>query len=236
MIENANNKKARTENFITKFAKYYTPIVTLSALFIATIPPLLLNENFSNWIYRALVFLVISCPCALVISIPLSFFSGIGAASKSGILIKGGNYLEALNDVKTIVFDKTGTLTEGTFRMTEICAEDPFKSDELLKYAAYGEYYSNHPIASSIVSAYGGEIDTAKIKDYIELAGNGIKAIIDDKETLIGNSELMKSHNIAFKDVRPYSAVHIAVNGKYAGYIVISDTIKKRLQRCCKST
>ncbi|MDI3312431.1 MAG: heavy metal translocating P-type ATPase, partial [Thermoanaerobacterium sp.] len=152
LVENAGNKKAKIEYFITKFAKYYTPIVTLSALFIATIPPLLLNENFSNWIYRALVFLVISCPCALVISIPLSFFSGIGAASKSGILIKGSNYLEALNDVKTMVFDKTGTLTEGTFKVTEICAEDPFKSDELLKYAAYGEYCSNHPIASSIVS------------------------------------------------------------------------------------
>ncbi|MGF7397583.1 heavy metal translocating P-type ATPase [Thermoanaerobacterium thermosaccharolyticum] len=227
LIENAGNKKAQAENFITKFAKYYTPIVTLSALFIATIPPLLLNENFSNWIYRALVFLVISCPCALVISIPLSFFSGIGAASKSGILIKGSNYLEALNDVKTIVFDKTGTLTEGTFKVTEINAENPLKSDGLLKYAAYGEYYSNHPIASSIVNAYGKEIDAGKIKDYVELAGNGIKAIIDDKEILIGNSKLMKSHNIAFKDVRPYSAVHIAVDGKYAGYIVISDTIKK---------
>ncbi|OXT09251.1 cadmium-translocating P-type ATPase [Thermoanaerobacterium thermosaccharolyticum] len=227
LIENAGNKKAQAENFITKFAKYYTPIVTLSALFIATIPPLLLNENFSNWIYRALVFLVISCPCALVISIPLSFFSGIGAASKSGILIKGSNYLEALNDVKTIVFDKTGTLTEGTFKVTEINAENPLKSDELLKYAAYGEYYSNHPIASSIINAYGSKIDAGKIKDYVELAGNGIKTIIDDKEILIGNSKLMKSHNIAFKDVRPYSAVHIAVDGKYAGYIVISDTIKK---------
>lgn len=227
LIENAGNKKAQAENFITKFAKYYTPIVTLSALFIATIPPLLLNENFSNWIYRALVFLVISCPCALVISVPLSFFSGIGAASKSGILIKGSNYLEALNDVKTMVFDKTGTLTEGSFKVTEINAENPLKNDELLKYAAYGEYYSNHPIASSIVNAYGKEIDAGKIKDYVELAGNGIKAIIDDKEILIGNSKLMKSHNIAFKDVRPYSAVHIAVDGKYAGYIVISDTIKK---------
>ncbi|MGF7400630.1 heavy metal translocating P-type ATPase [Thermoanaerobacterium thermosaccharolyticum] len=227
LIENAGNKKAQAENFITKFAKYYTPIVTLSALFIATIPPLLLNENFSNWIYRALVFLVISCPCALVISIPLSFFSGIGAASKSSILIKGSNYLEALNDVKTIVFDKTGTLTEGTFKVTEINAENPLKSDELLKYAAYGEYYSNHPIASSIINAYGKEIDVGKIKDYVELAGNGIKTIIDDKEILIGNSKLMKSHNIACKDVRPYNAVHIAVDGKYAGYIVISDTIKK---------
>ncbi|XXF69272.1 heavy metal translocating P-type ATPase [Thermoanaerobacterium thermosaccharolyticum] len=227
LIENAGNKKAQAENFITKFAKYYTPIVTLSALFIATIPPLLLNENFSNWIYRALVFLVISCPCALVISVPLSFFSGIGAASKSGILIKGSNYLEALNDVKTMVFDKTGTLTEGSFKVTEINAENPLKSDELLKYAAYGEYYSNHPIASSIVNAYGSKIDAGKIKDYVELAGNGIKAIIDDKEILIGNSKLMKSHNIAFKNVRPYSAVHIAVDGKYAGYIVISDTIKK---------
>mgnify|MGYP003812267689 FL=1 len=227
LIENAGNKKAQAENFITKFAKYYTPIVTLSALFIATIPPLLLNENFSNWIYRALVFLVISCPCALVISVPLSFFSGIGAASKSGILIKGSNYLEVLNDVKTIVFDKTGTLTEGTFKVTEINAENPLKSDELLKYAAYGEYYSNHPIASSIINAYGSKIDAGKIKDYVELAGNGIKAIINDKEILIGNSKLMKSHNIAFKDVRPYSAVHIAVDGKYAGYIVISDSIKK---------
>ncbi|MGF7430081.1 heavy metal translocating P-type ATPase [Thermoanaerobacterium thermosaccharolyticum] len=227
LIENAGNKKAQAENFITKFAKYYTPIVTLSALFIATIPPLLLNENFSNWIYRALVFLVISCPCALVISVPLSFFSGIGAASKSGILIKGSNYLEALNDVKTMVFDKTGTLTEGSFKVTEINAENPLKSNELLKYAAYGEYYSNHPIASSIVNAYGSKIDAGKIKDYVELAGNGIKAIIDDKEILIGNSKLMKSHNIAFKNVRPYSAVHIAVDGKYAGYIVISDTIKK---------
>ncbi|MEG6568873.1 heavy metal translocating P-type ATPase [Thermoanaerobacterium thermosaccharolyticum] len=227
LIENAGNKKAQAENFITKFAKYYTPIVTLSALFIATIPPLLLNENFSNWIYRALVFLVISCPCALVISIPLSFFSGIGAASKNGILIKGSNYLEALNDVKTIVFDKTGTLTEGTFKVTKINAENPLKSDELLKYAAYGEYYSNHPIASSIINAYGSKIDAGKIKDYVELAGNGIKAIIDDKEILIGNSKLMKSHNIAFKDVKPYSSVHIAVDGKYAGYIVISDTIKK---------
>ncbi|WHE08590.1 heavy metal translocating P-type ATPase [Thermoanaerobacterium thermosaccharolyticum] len=227
LIENANNKKAQAENFITKFAKYYTPIVTLSALFIATIPPLLLSENFSNWIYRALVFLVISCPCALVISVPLSFFSGIGAASKSGILIKGSNYLEALNDVKTMVFDKTGTLTEGTFKVTEINAENPLKNDELLKYAAYGEYYSNHPIASSIVNAYGKEIDAVKIKDYVELAGNGIKAIIDDKEILMGNSKLMKSHNIAFKDAKPYSAVHIAVDGKYAGYIVISDSIKK---------
>ncbi|SNX53447.1 heavy metal translocating P-type ATPase [Thermoanaerobacterium sp. RBIITD] len=236
LVENANSKKAPTENFITKFARYYTPIVTLSALAIAIIPPVVLHEGFLDWIYRALVFLVISCPCALMISIPLSFFGGIGAASKNGILVKGGNYLEALNDVDTIVFDKTGTLTKGTFNVTEIHAIDSIKKDELLRYAAYAEYYSNHPIASSIVKAYGKDIDKDKIKDYSEISGSGIKVKIDDKEILAGNSRFMDSLNISYDKANCYgSIVYIAVDKKYAGYIVISDEVKKDSKEAVKA-
>ena len=182
LVQNASSKKAPTENFITKFARYYTPIVVISATILAIIPPLLIpGATFSQWIYRALVFLVVSCPCALVISIPLGFFGGIGGASKNGILVKGGNYLEALNSVEVVVFDKTGTLTKGVFKVTEIHAESEISKEELLEYAAYAESYSSHPIAISILKAYGKDISKEDIKDVEEVAGKGIKAMVKGK-------------------------------------------------------
>ena len=198
LVENAGNKKAPTEKFITKFARYYTPAVVFSALALALIPPLLIEGAvFSDWLYRALIFLVVSCPCALVVSIPLGLFAGIGGASKKGILIKGGNYLEALKDVETVVFDKTGTLTKGVFKVVKI-NESNIEKEEFLKVAALGESFSNHPIAKSIMKAYGKNIDKNLVKDYEELSGNGIKAIVDGREILLGNNKLMENFNINY--------------------------------------
>ena len=228
LVENASSKKSQSENFITKFAKYYTPIVVIIAVFLAIIPPLLIDgATFSDWIYRALSFLVVSCPCALVISIPLSFFGGIGGASKMGILIKGSNYLEQLSNTEIIVFDKTGTLTEGVFEVQKVKAID-ISEDELLKITAYAENYSNHPISLSVKKAYGKEIDEKQIQDTDELSGRGIVAKIENKEILVGNEKLMNDKQIKFDKCKDIGTVlYIAINGKFAGYIVISDKIKK---------
>ncbi len=229
LVQNASSRKAPTENFITKFAKYYTPIVVLSAVVLAFLPPLIIqNATFGEWIHRALVFLVVSCPCALVVSIPLSFFGGIGGASRNGILVKGSNYLEALNDVDTIVFDKTGTLTKGTFNVTKINALGKISEEELLKLAALSESYSNHPIAISIMRAYGKEINKADIKDYNEISGYGINSVIENKKVSVGNIRLMKKENIEVSDcLVTGTVVYIAVDGEYAGNIVISDEVKQ---------
>ncbi|MEH6943299.1 heavy metal translocating P-type ATPase [Bacillus sp. JJ722] len=229
LVQNASSRKAPTENFITKFARYYTPVVVIVALILAFIPPLLIDgATFSDWIYRALVFLVISCPCALVVSIPLGFFGGIGAASKKGILVKGSNYLEALNDVKYVVFDKTGTLTKGVFEVTAIQPTGNISKDELLEYTAFAEVHSNHPIAQSICKAYGKEINEEAITAYNEISGHGIQVALDGKEILAGNAKLMRKENIPFEQPNEVGTlVHVAVNKQYAGYIVISDEIKE---------
>lgn len=236
LVQNASSKKAPTENFITKFARYYTPTVVFAALALAIIPPLFIEgATFSDWIYRALSFLVVSCPCALVVSIPLGFFGGIGGASKNGILVKGGNYLEALNDVEMVVFDKTGTLTKGIFKVTEINSENNISKDELIAYAAYAENYSNHPIGASILKAYGKEIDKYKIENYEEISGHGVKVIIDGKEVLAGNYKLMNRENIPYKQVETIGTlVHVAIDKKYAGYIVISDELKEDSAKAIK--
>lgn len=228
LVENSSSKKAKAENFITKFSKYYTPTVVICALLLALIPPIVLGEGFSEWINRALIFLVVSCPCALVISVPLSFFGGIGGASKKGILIKGSNYLESLSKVKTVVFDKTGTLTYGNFEVTAIHPMD-MPSDELLDIAAMAESYSNHPIADSIVRAHAEHIDKSRIGEISELPGLGIKAVIDGKTVLAGNGKLMESEKVEWHECSLHSGtiVHIAVNGVYSGHIVISDKIKE---------
>ena len=224
MVENASSRKAPVENFITKFAKYYTPVVVFSAVALAIIPPLVIADaTFSTWIYRALLFLVVSCPCALVISIPMSFFSGIGAASARGVLVKGGNYLQILSKVNTVIFDKTGTLTTGKFKVDKICGDNP---DELLALAAACEQYSNHPIAVSIKDAYKGDIYTAD--DVQEIAGRGIKAVIDGKEVYAGNAKLMHELNISnLPEVTGTTLVHLAYSDKYLGYISVTDTIKE---------
>ncbi|MFA6873812.1 MAG: heavy metal translocating P-type ATPase [Bacteroidaceae bacterium] len=229
LVQNASSQKAPTEKFITKFARYYTPVVVFGALALAVIPPLVITgATFSEWIYRALIFLVVSCPCALVISIPLGFFGGIGGASKKGILVKGSNYLEALNNVEAVVFDKTGTLTKGVFKVTGSYPQNGFTDKELIEYTAYAESYSNHPIALSIISAYNAEIDKDRIENYQEIAGHGIKVNIDSKEVLAGNTKLMISENIAYNDTDTTGTiVHVAINGKYAGNIVISDEVKE---------
>lgn len=228
LVENSSSKKAKAENFITKFSKYYTPTVVICALLLALIPPIVLCEGFGEWINRALIFLVVSCPCALVISVPLSFFGGIGGASKKGILIKGSNYLESLSKVKTVVFDKTGTLTYGNFEVTAIHPTD-MPSDELLDIAAMAESYSNHPIADSIVRAHAEHIDKSRIGEISELPGLGIKAVIDGKTVLAGNGKLMESEKVEWHECSLHSGtiVHIAVNGVYSGHIVISDKIKE---------
>jgi Cd2+/Zn2+-exporting ATPase len=228
LVQNASSKKAPTENFITKFAKYYTPVVVFAAVALALIPPLVVpGATFADWINRALIFLVVSCPCALVISIPLGFFGGIGGASKNGILIKGSNYLEALNNVDTVVFDKTGTLTKGVFKVTKVNELDNTTGIKLLEYAAYAESYSNHPIALSIIKAYGQEIDKNQISDYDEISGHGIKVTVKGKLILAGNTKLMDKENIQYEAVDEIgTVVHVAINGKYAGYIVISDEVK----------
>jgi Cd2+/Zn2+-exporting ATPase len=225
--QNAAKKKAKTEKFITKFAKIYTPIVVVCAVLLAVLPPLLLDAEFSVWIYRALVFLVISCPCALVLSIPLSFFAGLGGTSKRGILIKGGNYIEALSNTHTIVFDKTGTLTEGEFGVTEIKTDNGFTKDELLYIGAHAESFSPHPIAHSIVKAYNQNINQNLVESHEEIFGFGIKAVIEKREILAGNKKLMKKYNISYdKASNIGSVVYIAVDGIYAGYIAVADRIK----------
>ena len=229
LVQNASSKKAPTEKFITKFARYYTPVVVFGALALAVIPPLVIpGATFSDWIYRGLVFLVVSCPCALVLSIPLGFIGGIGGASKKGILVKGGNYLQALNNVEAVVFDKTGTLTKGVFKVTETNPQNGYTDKELIEYAAYAESFSNHPIALSIISAYDTEIDKNRIENYQEIAGHGIKVNVDGKEVLAGNTRLMGSENIVFDDVDTLgTVVHVAIDKKYAGSIVISDEVKE---------
>lgn len=228
LVENASDKKSKSENFITKFARYYTPIVVIIAVFLAVVPPLLINDaELSEWLYRALSFLVVSCPCALVISIPLSFFGGIGGASKMGILIKGSNYLEQLSNTEVVVFDKTGTLTEGIFEVQKVESVGITK-DELLKLTAYAENYSNHPIALSVKKAYDKKIEETQITKIEELAGHGIIAIIDNKEVAVGNEKLMNEKKIDFTKCNEVGTIlYVALEGKYVGYILIADKIKK---------
>ena len=229
LVENASSKKSKSENFITKFAKYYTPTVVIIAVLLAFIPPIILKDfsTFSVWLYRALSFLVVSCPCALVISIPLSLFGGIGGASKMGILIKGSNYLEALANTETVVFDKTGTLTEGIFEVQDIYAEG-IEKDELLRIVAHAENYSNHPIAKSVKKAYNKEIDEKIIKNPQELSGKGIWAKIDEKDILVGNEKLMLEEKIDFKKCDEVGTIlYVAIDKKYVGYVLIADKIKQ---------
>ncbi|WP_312427356.1 heavy metal translocating P-type ATPase [Lacrimispora sp.] len=226
LVENASDKKSKSENFITRFARYYTPVVVFAAIALAIIPPLVTDQSFLIWIERALTFLVISCPCALVISVPLSFFGGIGGASKAGVLVKGSNYLELLADTEIVVFDKTGTLTKGNFVVGEVCALSMSK-EELVKIAAHAEDYSSHPIAVSIKKAYGKAVDPSLISDIEEIAGHGVQATIGGKVVLAGNAKLMKLKNIAYMESSAVgTVVHVAVDGIYAGYIVIADEIK----------
>lgn len=227
LVENASSKKAQTEKFITKFARVYTPIVVLLAVLIAIIPPFVFQVNFSTWLYRALSFLVVSCPCALVVSIPLGFFAGLGGASKQGVLVKGGNYLEALNHVETVVFDKTGTLTKGVFKVSQIKPVN-MNEAEFIELAAYAESQSTHPIAKSIVDAYTQVIDTTVLSQYEEIAGHGIKVFVGDKEVLIGNVKLMQRANLNVAEVDAIGTIiHMVVNQQYVGYMVIADEIKE---------
>ncbi|MCM1193779.1 MAG: cadmium-translocating P-type ATPase [Butyrivibrio sp.] len=234
LVENSSMKKARTENFITKFAKYYTPAVCGGALVLAVLPSLVNlvlghPAGWSTWIIRALTFLVISCPCALVISIPLSFFGGIGGASACGILVKGSNYLEALAQTKYVVFDKTGTLTKGVFQVTEICPEKRWGRDDILEYAAYAESYSGHPISKSLKEAYGRETDKTKVTDVEEIGGHGVKAVVDGVKVAAGNAKLMKKLGLSCKETEAAgTVVHLAVAGEYAGYIIIADVVKEQ--------
>lgn len=227
MVEHASQKKAVTERFITRFAAIYTPVVVGLAALLAVVPPLFFNGEFNQWLYRALVFLVVSCPCALVISIPLGFFGGIGAASKRGILVKGGNYLEALAKVKTMVFDKTGTLTNGSFEVTKINNENGFTKDELLYFSAHAEAFSTHPLAVSILKKYGDEPDKNLISEYAEHAGMGVSANISEKTVLLGNRALFSKHNIEINEDRsPGTLMYLAINGEFAGSIALEDTVK----------
>lgn len=227
LVESASSKKAATENFITKFARYYTPVVVIAAILLAFLPPLLAGGQFSLWLERALTFLVISCPCALVISVPLGFFAGIGGASRCGILVKGSNYLEALSHPDSIVFDKTGTLTKGSFNVTEIVPQDGILKDELLEYTARAEIYSNHPIAISIKKAYGKNIDANLISDVSEIAGNGLKANVNGDIILAGNAKLLNKFEISFVETDAHgTVVYTAKNGVFIGYIVITDELK----------
>lgn len=229
LVQNASSRKARTENFITKFAKYYTPAVVIIAVLLAFVPPLVLSgAALSDWVYRALIFLVISCPCALVVSIPLGFFGGIGAASKAGVLVKGSNYLEALNQVKYAVFDKTGTLTKGSFEVTEIKPAEGFTKDRLLEAAAYAELHSQHPIAESVRKAYGKMLSSDEIESYEEISGHGIFAKVNGTEILAGNKKLMEREQIEdVPDENAGTIVHVAVDQRYAGAIIIADEIKE---------
>lgn len=232
LVENASSKKTKTENFITKFAKIYTPVVVLAALFLAILPPLIFGSNFSVWINRALTFLVISCPCALVISVPLGFFAGIGGASKCGILVKGSSYLELLSKPETIVFDKTGTLTQGCFKVIKIVQQEDTTKEELLELTAYAESYSNHPIALSIKKAYDKSIDKNRISEISEIAGNGVRAEINGCSILVGNENLLKNHNISYQKANETGTiVYTAKNSKFLGHIVISDELKEDAQK-----
>jgi len=236
LVEHSAAKKSETERFITKFSRYYTPIVVLSALALAVIPPLFFAGLWSVWIKRALIFLVVSCPCALVVSIPLGYFGGIGAASKKGILIKGGQYLDALYSVKTIVFDKTGTLTEGQFRVESIKPVKGTTKDQLIKWASLAEAHSNHPIAKSIVKAAGGDVDETAVDKYEDIAGHGVRAISGDTEILAGNKRLMNKENIKFtSETMIGTAVHVAVNGEYKGWIQIADLPKPDVETALKA-
>ena len=227
LVENASSKKSKSENFISKFAKYYTPIVVVIAVLLAIIPPIIFKETeFIQWLYRALTFLVVSCPCALVISIPLGFFGGIGGASKLGVLVKGSNYLEALSKTEIVVFDKTGTLTEGVFEVQKVNSVDITKED-LIKCAAYAESFSNHPIANSLKKAYGKDIDNKKISETHELSGLGVNAVVDGKEVFVGNEKLMQEKNIEYIKCNEIGTIlYVAINNQFKGTIIISDKIK----------
>ena len=229
MVENATSKKAKTEKFITTFAKYYTPVVVFGAILIAVLPPLLISgATFNEWIFRALVVLVISCPCALVISIPLGYFGGVGGASRRGILVKGSNFLDVLTQVKTVVFDKTGTLTKGEFKVSGIFPSNGFDEKTILEYAAYAEYNSNHPIAKSIFESYDREFDSSRIGKVQEISGYGLKAYIDNKEIFVGNDKLLHNQNVEHEKCNVAgTVVHVVIDKKYAGYIVISDSLKE---------
>ena len=234
LVENASSRKSKSENFISKFAKYYTPIVVIIAIILAFVPPLLLDTNFKTWIYRALSFLVVSCPCALVISIPLSFFGGIGASSKIGVLVKGSNYLEALANTEIVVCDKTGTLTEGIFKVQKVNAID-YSKEDLLKYTSYAENYSNHPISLSIKEAYGKDINEKLVTKTKELKGKGVIAKVESKEVLVGNEKLMEEYNIDYKKSNDIGTIiYIAIDKKYAGSIIISDKIKDDAYKAVK--
>ena len=236
LVENASEKKARTENFITRFARYYTPAVTILALLLAVVPPLLGAGAWSDWILRGLTFLVVSCPCALVISVPLSFFGGIGGASKIGVLVKGSNYLEALAKVDTVVFDKTGTLTDGTFNVVAIHPEQGIDKDKLLSLAAHAEAFSDHPIAVSVKSAYTGEIDRKRIEAVQEESGHGMVATIDEHVVLVGNDKLMRGHGSVYHDCELAGTIlHVSIDGEYAGHIVIADVVKTDAQAAISS-
>ena len=236
LVENASEKKARTENFITRFARYYTPTVTILALLLAVVPPLLGAGAWSDWILRGLTFLVVSCPCALVISVPLSFFGGIGGASKIGVLVKGSNYLEALAKVDTVVFDKTGTLTDGTFNVVAIHPEQGIDKDKLLSLAAHAEAFSDHPIAVSVKSAYTGEIDQKRIEAVQEESGHGMVATIDEHVVLVGNDKLMRGHGTLYHDCELAGTIlHVSIDGEYAGHIVIADVVKTDAQAAISS-
>ena len=232
LVENAAEKKARTENFITRFARYYTPIVTGAALLIAVVPPLFGMGAWSDWVLRGLTFLVVSCPCALVISVPLSFFGGIGGASRLGILIKGSNYLELLSKVDTVVLDKTGTLTSGSFKVVAIHPEEGIDADYVLSHAAHAEAFSDHPIAVSLREAYVGEIDAARIAEAREESGHGVSALVDKRLVLVGNDKLMARHGSSWQDCELTGTVlHVSIDGAYAGHIVIADVIKNDAHR-----
>ncbi len=229
LVESASEKKAQTENFITRFARYYTPIVTIGALVLAMLPPLLFAQSWSDWIERGLTFLVVSCPCALVISVPLSFFGGIGGASRLGILVKGGNYLEALAHTETVVFDKTGTLTNGSFNVVAVHPDAAAEVDPdlILSIAAHAEAYSDHPIAVSVKEAFTGEIDQSRIADVREEGGHGVRAVVDQRVVLVGNDKLMREEGIVYHDCELTGTIlHVSIDGKYAGHIIIADVVK----------
>ncbi len=237
LVESASEKKAQTENFITRFARYYTPIVTIGALVLAVLPPLLFGQSWSDWIERGLTFLVVSCPCALVISVPLSFFGGIGGASRLGILVKGGNYLEALSHTETVVFDKTGTLTNGSFNVVAVHpdAAAEVNPDLILSIAAHAEAYSDHPIAVSVKEAFTGEIDQSRIADVREEGGHGVRAVVDERVVLVGNDKLMREEGIAYHDCELSGTIlHVSIDGKYAGHIIIADVVKEDAAECIK--
>lgn len=228
LVENASEKKARTENFITRFARYYTPVVVGVALLLALVPPLLFAQSWSDWVQRGLIFLVVSCPCALVISVPLSFFGGIGGASRLGILVKGSNYLETLAHSETVVFDKTGTLTDGTFNVVAVHPEADVDPDWLLSVAAHAEAYSNHPIALSIKEAYSGTIDQKRIQQVEETGGHGVRALLDERVVLVGNDKLMSEGGISYHDCDLTGTIlHVSLDGVYSGHIVIADVVKE---------